>query len=164
MVPFDRKAKAAVMFFLIVNLLLLFVFFVLIICFYDVPAFPVAAFRKLTKIDFTLYMQSGDLYDAITRITHIVGLAVSMIDFTGIQILLYARLYGCRGLPIPTVLKVVVPVAGVLLYSPIYYYIKYRADYFHLYMLLVPVVFLALILLALWLIGITNLRKERQQQ
>jgi len=92
----------------------------------------------------------------ISEISETVIFAVNA--FVGIQILVFGCLNGKTILSVPKVWKIAIPFTGIFLYAPCFYYIKYQADYFHLYMQLVPNVFLSLVVLALLFIAIRNLR------
>lgn len=106
-----------------------------------------------------MFLQSGE-DSIITMISEIVRVSVCVINLIGIHLLLYGCLYGVIVLPICNVWKVVIPLVGLSLYIPFFYYITYMADYFHLYMPLVPSEFLSLILLALRIVGLKILKKQ----
>lgn len=116
----------------------------------------------MTDMDWVLFdNQSSEKLNQIDTITFAVGLAVSFVNLNGINVLLYGRLYGHVILPVPKAWKILIPLIGLALHAPFFYYI-YQADYFHLYMQLAPAGYFSFVLLVLGAIGLKNLRKQNQ--
>ena len=63
-------------------------------------------------------------------------------------------------LPIRTLWKIVIPVAGLIMYLPCFYYFKYQAEHYRLYITIIPGEILSLIFLCLILIGLAGKRKN----
>ena len=66
-------------------------------------------------------------------------------------------------LPIRTFWKIVIPVAGSIVYIPLCYYFNCQADHYRLYMMIVPVEILSLIFLCLILIGLVGGKRINNQ-
>lgn len=158
----DKKNKGIIAFFLLCNILLLVVFLIEFLCYQDMLTLPDPFFRQWTDWEWEMFTQSSKGDNGIIMLSEIVGFTVSVINLIGIHILLFGRIYGHVILPIRKVWKIVIPLIGLLLYLPCFYYIKYLADYCHLYMELVPALFLSFILLALGIVGLVSLQKQKQ--
>ena len=61
-------------------------------------------------------------------------------------------------------LKIGVPLLGILLYTPVYYYVKYKAVHYRLYMTYLPLVFFSIILLTLTCIALKNARNSPSEE
>lgn len=146
--------------FLVANLVLLCVFLVDVMIFKEVLALPNAFFHIWTNVEQEMYWQTADQNTKIVVFSELTGILATFINFFALQYLLYGHLYSRKViLPIRRAWKISVPLGGLLLYLPIYFYIKYDVTYFLLYMALIPAVILSMVTLILGLIGAKNLRK-----
>lgn len=158
--PTDKR-RLLIAFFLICNLLLLFVFLIDFFWYHDAFTLPDSFFHKLTDMDWVLMRSKSNVeFNRIDIITFAVGFTVSIMNGIGIHILLFGWVYGHVVLPIPLTWKIMIPLIGLVLYAPIFYSIKYQADYYHLYMQLAPTGYFSFVLLALGATGLKNLRKQ----
>lgn len=124
-------------------------FLVVFFCFREIPVWGLGLFHTSTSEDMEWNRQNpghpyGDrivalVYLFITILYPIMGMALS--DH-------YKALFKSRQLRAADIL---ITAAVLALYAPLFYYIKYRAEHFYLWMQIVPVEVLSLILLALLL-------------
>ena len=160
-----RSEKAILVFILFFNLALWVLFGVAFICFHNTFSFSSGLVHVMTALDSDLAAKSakmdGDTFGSVLTVTGIVSAAINGLGLW----MLWAPEYKHGEnpfLPIPKKLLVAVPWSAFLIYSVCYICIKYFADYFRVWMHLVPLMFESLVLLTLLAIGFHGLRKQRQ--
>lgn len=160
-----RSEKAILAFILLFNLALWVLFGVAFICFHNTFSFSSGFVHVMTALDWDLAAKSarmdGDAFGSVVTVTDVFA---AVINGLGLWIL-WAPEYkhGANPfLPIPQKSLVAVPWSAFLIYAGCYIYIKYFANYFRVWMHLVPLMFQSLVLLTLLAIGFHGLRKQRQ--
>lgn len=156
-----RSEKAILAFILLINFALWVLFGVSFICFHNTFSFSSGIFHSMTALDWKLAAQGSDRFGSFLSLT---DMAAAVINGLGLWMLSAPEYKHGEDpfLPIPRKLRVTIPISALQLYIICYIYIKYFADYFRVWMHLVPMMFQSAALLILLAIGFHRLRKQRQ--
>lgn len=151
--------KSTLYFFLLCNTILILTFLIDLIFFYDVPFLPDSFFRRITDLDWSLFLQPDtEREKIIIPGSFAVTLVVSFINLFAFHNLIY---YQHKTMVIRKGWKIAIPLIFLLLYLPFYFYCKYQAMYFRLYMMMLPAVFFSLTILVLGFVGIKGAAQKR---
>jgi len=160
-----RWEKAILAFILLFNLALWVLFGVAFICFHSTFSFSSGLVHVMTALDWDLAAQSAKMDgDTFGSVLTLIGMVAAVINGLGLW-MLWAPEYKhgeSPFLPISKKLLVTVLWSAFLIYAVCYICIKYFADYFRVWMHLVPLMFQSAALLTLLAIGFHGLRNQRQ--
>lgn len=160
-----RRDRVIFLFLITFNLLLWLFFGILFFRFHNVFMQSVPEFRSMTEQERAWALQGvDDPYQALISSVIIVRFTAWIINFGGFYNLLYYKRDEQHIFPIRRKWKIIIPWATIISYIPCYYYIAYRADYFRVWMHLVPQMFLSAAFLTFTAIGFYSLLNQRDHE
>ena len=149
----EQYKKPLIYGYIISNILFQVLFLSLYFIFSDMYLYGTTYFRFMTReeADWLIKYNAAGGYNIVYyAIIDLLRRMIIFIDLIGLYFL-YSKKRNL--IPIPKLWKIIIPAVGILIYIPCFYYIKYDAPHYTMYLALFPVEIFSLVSLGLIIAG-----------